>query len=104
MVKKSENIRAIIIIIALFIVLGSLSGYLLSKLTKPSVNDYGKNESGLNKSEIIGMANPASVYCIESGGNLSIRTDANGGQYGVCMFADGTECEEWRYLNNNGTC
>lgn len=44
------------------------------------------------------IANPASVYCGEQGGRLDIRTDADGGQFGVCVFADGTEVEEWAYF------
>jgi putative hemolysin len=48
------------------------------------------------------MANPASVYCIEQGGTLDIRSDAEGNQYGVCVFADGSECGEWAYYH--GEC
>jgi putative hemolysin len=44
------------------------------------------------------MANPASVYCMQQGGKLEIRSDARGGQTGYCIFADGSECEEWAYL------
>jgi len=49
-----------------------------------------------------GMANPASVYCQEQGGTLEMRTDADGGQYGVCIFPDGSECEEWAFFR--GEC
>lgn len=49
-----------------------------------------------------GLANPASVYCQEQGGTLEIRTGADGGQYGVCVFADGSECEEWAFFR--GEC
>ena len=45
------------------------------------------------------MANPASVFCEDQGGELEIRTDEIGGQYGVCMFEDGSECEEWEFFN-----
>jgi putative hemolysin len=48
------------------------------------------------------MANPASVYCEENGGKLEIRADASGGQAGVCVFPDGSECEEWAYFR--GEC
>jgi putative hemolysin len=48
------------------------------------------------------MANPASVYCVEQGGTLDIRTDDAGNQYGVCVFADGSECEEWAFYR--GEC
>lgn len=42
----------------------------------------------------VGMANPASVYCIEAGGRLEIRQSGSG-QVGVCRLADGVEIEEW---------
>ena len=44
-----------------------------------------------------GIANPASTYCIEQGGKLEIRENAEG-QYGMCILPDGTECEEWKYF------
>ena len=50
--------------------------------------------------ERIGMANPASVYCVQSGYRLEIRTGADGGQHGVCLFPDGAECEEWAFFRN----
>ena len=50
----------------------------------------------------IGMANPASVFCEEQGGTVEMRTDASGGQYGVCLFDDGSECDEWAYFR--GEC
>jgi putative hemolysin len=49
-----------------------------------------------------GLPNPASVFCEDHGGKLDIRTDAQGGQYGVCMFDDGTECDEWAFFR--GEC
>ncbi len=50
----------------------------------------------------IGMANPASVHCEEQGGQLEIRTADDGGQYGVCIFPNGSECEEWAFFR--GEC
>jgi putative hemolysin len=40
------------------------------------------------------MANPASVRCTERGGTLRMESRP-GGQYGVCVFADNRQCEEW---------
>lgn len=51
------------------------------------------NASGNNGS--IGIANPASVNCIDLGGKLKIETDSSGGQYGMCTLPNGTVCEEW---------
>jgi len=47
------------------------------------------------------MANPASEYCVGVGGTLEIRTQEDGGQYGVCIFSDGSECEEWALYNGD---
>jgi len=41
------------------------------------------------------LANPASVRCIEKGGTLRIERRPDGGQYGVCVFVDNYQCEEW---------
>jgi len=43
-----------------------------------------------------GMPNPASVNCEQQGGKLEIRDNANG-QYGMCIFLDGSECDEWAF-------
>lgn len=48
------------------------------------------------------IPNPASVYCIENGGQLDLRTDASGGVAGFCVFPDGSECEEWAFMK--GEC
>lgn len=45
-------------------------------------------------------ANPASEYCIEQGGEL-IFENSSDGVYGVCIFGDGTKCEEWDFYNGN---
>jgi putative hemolysin/predicted metal-dependent phosphoesterase TrpH len=42
-----------------------------------------------------GIANPASVNCINKGGTLSIQKSADGGEYGICTFEDNRQCEEW---------
>jgi len=48
------------------------------------------------------IANPASVYCEENNGTLEIRSDEQGNQYGICILANGTECDEWKYFR--GRC
>lgn len=50
----------------------------------------------------VGIANPASVYCGQAGYTLEIREDEDGAQFGVCVFPDGTECEEWAFFQ--GEC
>lgn len=48
-----------------------------------------------------GLANPASVHCTKLGGMLDIRPRPDGGQYGVCVFEDNRQCEEWALLRGN---
>lgn len=50
----------------------------------------------------LALANPASTYCIKMGGTLSIQKRGDGGEYGVCLFADNRECEEWALFR--GAC
>ena len=49
-----------------------------------------------------GMPNPASVYCTQNGNKLEIHTAADGSQSGVCVFPDGSACDEWAYFR--GEC
>jgi len=49
-----------------------------------------------------GMANPASVNCGNIGGTTEIKTAADGGQYGMCTFKNGTTCEEWALFRGEG--
>jgi putative hemolysin len=49
-----------------------------------------------------GMPNPASVYCTQNGNKLEIRTAADGSQNGICIFPDGSACDEWAYYR--GEC
>ena len=48
-----------------------------------------------------GMADPSAVYCDELGYEFQI-VDGCQGQYGVCVFPDGSSCDEWRFLE--GKC
>jgi hypothetical protein len=49
-----------------------------------------------------GMANPASVNCGKIGGTTEIKKNADGSEYGMCMFQNGTSCEEWALFRNEG--
>lgn len=41
------------------------------------------------------LANPASQNCEARGGMLQIEQRPDGGKFGVCVFADSRQCEEW---------
>jgi len=49
-----------------------------------------------------GLANPASENCEGKGGRLFIEQRGDGGEYGVCIFEDNRQCEEWALLR--GQC
>lgn len=100
------NTKSIIIIIAI-IVFGALAFWATLKYSVQEEINAAKNQNfnAVNTDEnanTAGLANPASVYCVDQGGKLEIKTDEQGGQYGVCVFADGSECEEWAYYR--GEC
>src|SRR4030042_7149265 len=48
------------------------------------------------------LPNPASAYCEQQGNTLEIHTTASGSQSGICIFPDGSECDEW--VNFRGEC
>jgi uncharacterized protein len=58
------------------------------------------NTSAAPDPAAIGMANPASVYCIEQGGSLEIRQSTEG-EVGICHLPDGTWVEEWQFFRAN---
>ena len=48
------------------------------------------------------MPNPAAVYCEQDGQEYEVRTADDGSQSGVCVFPDGSTCDEWAYFR--GEC
>jgi len=44
-----------------------------------------------------GIANPAAAWCVEQGHTYEIRKNPDGSEYGVCIFENGTEIDEWEY-------
>ncbi len=47
------------------------------------------------------LPNPASVNCEKQGGQLSIQKRPDGGEYGVCLFEDNRQCEEWALMRGD---
>lgn len=80
----------------LFIILGVVFAVSCSPISPTSIESSATVEQ-----PAVGIANPASVFCQENGGKLEIR-DTTSGQIGVCIFSDGSECEEWAYFR--GEC
>lgn len=66
------------------------------KGTTCKTNDYyNTGKCTATDTGSIGLANPASTYCADQGGDLQIKTLPSGGEYGVCYFDDNRQCEEW---------
>ncbi len=82
-----NNKKIITVISLIVIVLGILY---LTNYKKESLKD----------SEVQ-VANPASTFCIESGGTLEI-VETPEGQTGNCTLPNGTVCEEWVFFR--GEC
>src|SRR4030066_2582777 len=60
------------------------------------------SESAATEIPQANIPNPASVYCEQNGNKLEIQTAADGSQSGVCVFPDGSTCDEWAYFR--GEC
>jgi putative hemolysin len=63
-------------------------------------NNTGQQNQTQNENDTI--ANPASVYCVQNGGVYKIVIAADGNQSVVCVFSDGSQCDEWAYYRK--TC
>lgn len=48
----------------------------------------------------IKIANPASIFCKDQGGQLVTEFRTNIGEYGVCVFEGNYKCEEWAMYRN----
>jgi len=68
----------------------------------PPSSGCGADEQSAEQANNVAVANPASVNCLEKGGQIEIRKDADGGEYGMCIFQNGKECEEWAFFR--GEC
>lgn len=50
--------------------------------------------------KVIGMANPADVYCSKIGGKLNPKQNAQG-QYSTCTLPDGQEIDSWELFRRD---
>lgn len=48
----------------------------------------------------VGMANPASTYCVDMGGSVSIQNTGSG-DIGICTLPDGSTIEEWELFRRD---
>jgi len=96
--------KGMLLITALLILLiGCTSGRLTESPIPPPIETPPSVREATPTSEPGGLPNPASKYCVDQGYELEIRTDEAGNQYGVCIFPDGSECEEWEFFRGECT-
>lgn len=80
------------------LVLGITSGILLlSGCQAMQQNSMQPNISA----KPIGMANPASVYCINQGGQSFIKKDSQGAEAGYCRLTNGDVVDEWDFYRQH---
>ena len=82
-----------------FVIVGVFLCMALAACTTPQVQNPEPTATGVPQ---VNMPNPASVYCTQHGNKLEIHTAADGSQSGVCVFSDGSTCDEWAYFR--GEC
>ncbi|KKP33010.1 MAG: hypothetical protein A2360_00970 [Candidatus Staskawiczbacteria bacterium RIFOXYB1_FULL_32_11] len=80
-----------LVIAIVLVVTGFVVWYFSLQNLKPITTNNNQNN----------LANPASENCIQKGGTLLMRENKKG-QYGVCLFEDNMQCEEWALLR--GRC
>lgn len=52
----------------------------------------------------VGLANPASVACVQAGGRLEMERSA-AGERGICLLPGGLRCDEWAWFRKEaGAC
>ncbi len=66
--------------------------FILAGCSQPTLQPADSNASATPN-----LPNPASVYCEQQGYRLEILTASDGSQSGVCIFPDGSQCDEWAY-------
>lgn len=77
-----------------------LTGYLFFSIKKLKSDPEMKISAEADKKTETKIANPASENCLKNGGRLEIRKNKKG-EYGVCLFDDNRQCEEWALLRGN---
>ena len=83
---KKQNFFTTFLIILIFI---SVGFYFFYQKNKPQ-----KFLEIQPKQKEATMVNPASQNCLDKGGQLEIKKNKNG-EYGICIFEDNYQCEEW---------
>ena len=75
---------------------------ILMALTACTTNQTQSPEPTGTELPQAGLPNPAAVYCTQNGYKYEIQTASDGSQSGICIFPDGSTCDDWAYFK--GEC
>lgn len=92
--REKNNKKQYLSLAIVVIVLVSCSGSQTQPESTPSSQTIGTD------TPLAVIPNPASVFCQEQGYQSKTRTAEDSSQYGVCIFPDGSECDEWAYFRD----
>lgn len=68
--------------------------------TAALISGCANHEPAAQPAPMVGMANPASVFCVQQGGKLRmVKTER--GEHGICVLPDGREIEEWAFFRQH---
>lgn len=91
--------KNILIILAILFIAGIAAlGEFVPRIDAP-ITERDEETRNENPTKI---ANPASEKCLSLGYSLKIQKDERGGEFGICVFPDGTLCDEWEFFR--GEC
>ena len=69
--------------------------------TKTDTDSNSQSVTDENEKHPSYLANPASANCVKNGGKVVVEKRGDGGEYGMCLFEDNRQCEEWALFRGN---
>ncbi|CAM2981525.1 DUF333 domain-containing protein [Vibrio mytili] len=73
---------------------------LMLTLTVMTVAGCSTYEGATRDTEYTSAANPASVYCVQQGGELKMLSE-NGERVTHCVFSEDESIEQWEYFRQH---
>lgn len=87
--------------LALIVTLSGCRTLSLNTPTKPvETKNAETSQDNSSAGQTAGLPNPASENCLQKGGKLEMRKNKKG-EYGVCIFEDNKQCEEWAFFHGD---
>src|SRR5262245_12316588 len=87
----------VLLLVAILVMLGALLVVFMTATA--SAGGDTSSQPAPTTAPVAGQPNPASVNCEEQGGTHTVETGADGGEYGVCVFEDNRQCEEFALMH-----